>query len=343
MYFIYNILLFLCIFSCHIPLWGQEKAKPKNGDGITTFLMRYNRSGDDYQRQFIELNKTKLGKNNSLLMGVTYTLPPLKKRTKDTDAAKPVENRQVAGTFQTEPLFGKKRARYEIKSTELKGATFYVCSGHGGPDPGAIGTMDGHSLHEDEYAYDIALRLAYNLKTRGANVYIVVQDAVDGIRDERILENSKRETCMGEAIPLGQVARLQQRTSKINALDKKEGKGYSRGIFIHIDSRSKSSQTDVFFYHSSKSGSKQLANTMVSTFARKYDRHQPGRGFTGTVSKRNLYVLNHSEPASVFIELGNIRNSFDQRRLVIADNRQALANWMCEALITDYNHYKKKK
>ena len=31
-------------------------------------------------------------------------------------------------------------------------------------------------------------------------------DAKDGIRDDRYLSNSKRETCMGDAIPLNQVA-----------------------------------------------------------------------------------------------------------------------------------------
>ena len=58
-------------------LTAQEKAYPKNGEGITLFLKRFNRTGGTYQKEFIELNKGKLGKNNSLRMGVKYTLPPL--------------------------------------------------------------------------------------------------------------------------------------------------------------------------------------------------------------------------------------------------------------------------
>ena len=54
---------------------------------------------------------------------------------------------------------------------------------------------------------------------------------------------------------------------------------------------------------------------MKKTFESKYDKHQPNRGFTGTVSARNLYVLANTSPASVFVELGNIQNTFDQRRL----------------------------
>lgn len=84
----------------------------------------------------------------------------------------------------------------------------------------------------------------------GAKVYIIIQDAKDGIRDDRYLNNSKRETCMGDAIPLNQVARLRQRCIKINELYRKDRKNYTycRSIFLHVDSRSKRHQTDVFFY-----------------------------------------------------------------------------------------------
>jgi N-acetylmuramoyl-L-alanine amidase len=330
------ILLFLGLMASCVCMFAQEKVQPKKGDGIRSLLIRHHRSGPEYQKQFVELNKGKLGKDNALLLGVSYTLPPLTK-------GETAKDQYAVGTKRREPLFGKEQAEYEIKSSELKGATFYVVSGHGGPDPGAIGKMNGHRLHEDEYAYDIALRLARDLMMKGAKAHIIIQDAVDGIRDERILKNSKRETCMGATIPQGQVARLRQRSAKINELNKKDGKGYARGIFIHIDSRSKSKQTDVFFYHSPQAGSKQLSHTMKTTFAGKYKRHQPERGFTGTVSERSLYVLNNTVPVSVFVELGNIQNPFDQRRIVIDDNRQALANWMCEAFVADYTQYKKKR
>ena len=70
------------------------------------------------------------------------------------------------------------------------------------------------------------------------------------------------------------------------------------------------------------------------------DKHQPNRGFEGTVSSRNLYVLLQAAPVSVFVELGNIQNTFDQRRFVISSNRQALAKWMTEGFIADYKQVK---
>ena len=51
---------------------------------------------------------------------------------------------------------------------------------------------------------------------------------------------------------------------------------------------------------------------MKNTFESKYGTHQPNRGFEGTVSDRNLYVLANTSPISVFVELGNIQNTLDQ-------------------------------
>lgn len=236
-----------------------------------------------------------------------------------------------------EPLFGKSQATYTVTSDALKGAVFYLVSGHGGPDPGCIGKYKGKELHEDEYAYDIVLRLGRELLKRGAKVHFIIQDAKDGIRNTAILNNSKRETCMGKAIPLNQVERLQQRCDAINSLYKKDKSSYKRAVFIHVDSRSRGKQTDVYFYHApgSKYG-KRLARQLQKTFKAKYDRHQPNRGFEGTVSERNLFVLKNSTPYAVFLEVGNIQNARDQQRLVIPDNRQALANWITEAIVADY-------
>jgi len=158
------------------------------------------------------------------------------------------------------------------------------------------------------------------------------------------LQNSRRETCMGQAIPLNQVKRLKQRVNKINELSRKSKAKYQRAIFVHLDSRSKKKQLDVFFYHNDKSpAGKKLGNTLKQTFSEHYKKHQPNRGFTGTVSTRNLYVLTNSRPVGIFAELGNIQNDFDQRRFLLSSNRQALANWMCRGLIKDYENSKKKK
>ena len=358
------ILLLLMMFS--LTLMAQTQyAKPKRGEGVTTFLQRHGRSGQVYYKEFIELNKQKLKGKTTLLLDVSYALPPIKptaqhrskaqnapakasNEPKQSEAGKPAqqpkdtkgqERKHEIGYEFNEPLFGKSLAKGKVEGGKLKGACIYVVSGHGGPDPGAIGKVGKTELHEDEYAYDVALRLARCLMQEGAEVHIIIQDARDGIRDDQYLSNGMRETCMAKTTPLNPVARLQQRCDAINNLYKKEKDEYTycRAIFLHVDSRSVGEQTDVFFYHREGwSKGQRLASQLRKTFQRKYDKHQPNRGFEGTVSTRGLYVLTHTHPVSVFVELGNIQNSHDQKRFVLSSNRQALAKWITEGFINDF-------
>jgi N-acetylmuramoyl-L-alanine amidase len=358
-----------CILICLSATFfadAQERDKPQAGEGIYAFLRRHNREGDQYYQAFIKLNKKKLGKKQSLLSGVYYQLPPVAEDSNKPDKSgrgdvpddldtldvtvselsvssdnsnpQPAKNKKLKTGYQ--PLFGKKYADYTITDSDLAGACFFLSSGHGGPDCGAVAKVNGRELHEDEYAYDITLRLARNLLQHGATVYIIIQDPNDGIRDGKYLNNSRKETCMGKTIPLNQAARLQQRTDKINSLSAKAKEKYQRAVFIHLDSRSKKEQLDVFFYYQDKPNnklkSKRLAENIRNTFEDRYAKVQPGRGFSGTVSARNLAVMRNAEPISIFMELANMQNEFDQRRYILDDNRQALANWMTLGLIKDY-------
>ena len=323
------LIIFLCSFSLNAYAQGRS-AIPRAGEGLHAFLIRNHLSISKYEKKFIALNKGKFGKNNSLLTGVSYLLPDTKNTSK-------VQN---IGTTLYEPLFGKKYSRFKKQSNVLNGTVLYLVSGHGGPDPGAIGNYNGHVLHEDEYAYDVTLRLAKKLMENGAKVYIIIQDKNDGIRDNAVLSTGNRETCRGVQIPLSQVQRLKQRSDAVNNLYRKDTRAkYKKCIVLHVDSRSKSERLDVFFYHhsGSKSG-KRLARNLANTFERKYNRHQPNRGFTGTVSARDLYVVRNIVPPVVFIELGNIQNTRDQQRFVNPNNRQALANWLYEGILRDFKN-----
>ncbi|MDR1881389.1 MAG: N-acetylmuramoyl-L-alanine amidase [Prevotella sp.] len=337
------IFLALFLISCVGVSAQNDKDTPRNGEGAQAFLKRNKRTGKACYRQFLELNKGKFGRNNSLLKKVVYTLPPLPGKQDAATRIKPAENTPTEKKHVNK-LFGSKYQEYTVRSDKLKGACFYLSSGHGGPDPGAIGKVDGYELHEDEYAYDITLRLARALLEEGARVYMITQDPNDGIRDDRYLANSDRETCMGEAIPLNQLKRLKQRSDKINSLAEMTEEKYKRTAFIHVDSRSRKQKLDVFFYHAPNNAEgKRLANRMRATFESHYGKHQPRRGFAGTVSERSLHVLDNTTPVGLYAELGNIQNNFDQRRFLNPDNRQALANWMCRGFIADYENWKKGK
>ncbi|MBA4411111.1 MAG: N-acetylmuramoyl-L-alanine amidase [Odoribacter sp.] len=285
----------------------------------------------------MELNKTKLGKENTLIIGKIYRLPKKKDIATITIPDKP-SPAVIIPEIKVYEIFGPKYREVLLKSSELKDAVYYLVSGHGGPDPGAVGKLNGHILCEDEYAYDVTLRLALNLTERGATVYMIIRDPNDGIRDEQFLLPDKDEVCYpGSQIPLGQLARLRQETLAVNKLHTQNKGKFQRMIVIHVDSRSTRENIDVFFYHDKGSSSgKKLASTLKQTFEKKYATHQPNRGYDGSVSERNLYVIKNSNTPAVFIELGNINHTRDQKRFIISDNRQAVANWLRDGLIEDY-------
>ena len=92
----------------------------------------------------------------------------------------------------------------------------------------------------------------------------------------------------------------------------------------------------MIYHHPNSRSGKKLAGRLKTKFKEKYALFQPNRKYHGTVSSRNLYVLRNTHPTAVFIELGNIRNTKDQRRFVLKDNRDALAKWISEGLEEDY-------
>jgi len=236
-------------------------------------------------------------------------------------------------------LFGPAYSQVTVRDQQLRGAVLYVSTGHGGPDPGAIGTYSGNSLAEDEYAYDVGLRLVRALLEHGATAYMIIQDPNDGIRDQAVLKMDYDEvTYPHQVTPANQLARLRLRINAVNKLKAAHKNSYQRFIGLHVDSRSIGQNIDVFFYHNSASAAgKRLAERIHKTFTARYKRAQPNRPYKGTVSTRNtLYVVRNSHAPAVFLELGNIRNIKDQRRFVVPDNRQALANWICEGIIADY-------
>lgn len=227
----------------------------------------------------------------------------------------------------------------KVKDHSLRNAIFYLGSGHGGPDPGCVSFVNGNMLCEDEYAYDIIIRLYQNLREKGARVYMIVRDPDDGVRETEVLKQDNDELCYpNDPIPLSQSARLKQRINVVNRLAARhKDYAYQRLVSIHVDSRSESDNVDVFFYYDqNKKAGHCFADNLQKTISRKYDQYQPGRGYNGTVSSRNLYVIKFSNVPGVLIEVGNINHERDRVRLMKPENRQAIANWLTEGIVRDY-------
>lgn len=321
--------LFLAVLSFASGI-GKEVVAQK-GDGIYTLLRRHGLSPSDYLNSFIDINKSRLGQNNTLIAGRSYILP------EETKTISTLENPAAIRT-STYDIFGEKYKEVAILSNELEGAVYYIVSGHGGPDPGAIGSYAGQQLCEDEYAYDVSLRLARNLIEKGATVYMITRDPNDGIRDDSYLPLDEDEYCYpNSTIPLNPTKRLRQRTDAVNNLYLQNKGKYQRMVAIHVDARNVGENIDVFFYHDKRSTSGEAcAKILQNTLKEKYNEHQPSRGYQGTVSSRGLYVLKNTYPVAVYIELGNINHQRDQQRFIITDNRQAVSNWLAQGLVKDY-------
>ncbi len=236
------------------------------------------------------------------------------------------------------PIFGSKYAYTPLASTKLRGKVFYIVSGHGGPDPGAMGKRGNYTLCEDEYAYDVALRLCRNLIAHGATAYMITRDENDGIREGKFLDCDTDEVVWGGLKMLRQQKpRLFQRSDVINELyerNKLAGVADQTAIVIHVDSRSKGERTDVFFYHHSSSPeSRSIAFGLLKALRRKYKKYRRTGEYHGTVSARDLHMLRETKAKTVYIELANIRNTYDQQRIILENNRQLLADWLLEGLM----------
>jgi N-acetylmuramoyl-L-alanine amidase len=235
------------------------------------------------------------------------------------------------------PIFGKKYQHVPLKSSSLKGKVYYIESGHGGPDPGAMASLGKHTLCEDEYAYDVALRLVRILVAHGATAYMITRDPDDGIRDAQYLDCDSDEVVWGnEPIKYKHKPRLFQRSDVINDLfekHKKQGVTEQKLIVIHVDSRGKREQTDLYFYyHPDDKAGEKLALDMHKSMERHYKKYRNGRGYDGTVTPRDLHMLRETNVPSAYIEIGNIRHPVDQQRIIHSSNRQLLADWLFEGL-----------
>ncbi|WP_045032835.1 N-acetylmuramoyl-L-alanine amidase family protein [Draconibacterium sediminis] len=333
-----TFVLFLAIILLPFNSLSQSKeVVALKGDGIYRLLTRHGLSSAEYMDDFITLNKSNLGRNNTLLAGVKYKLPDTAK-LQATPASSSTPSKGT-GKMVHYDIFGSEYADIEILSNNLKGAVYYLVGGHGGPDPGAVGKYNGNLVCEDEYAYDVTLRLARRLIEEGATVYMITRDKNDGIRDAVTLKADKDEVCYPNlTIPLNHTRRLRQRTDAVNQLYKKHKGSFQRMIAVHIDSRGRSENIDIFFYHDKRSETGEKACKILrDTIEKKYHEVQPNRGYTGTVSTRPLYVVKNTWPTAIFIELGNMNHERDVKRLVIPDNRQAVANWLALGLIKDFS------
>lgn len=287
----------------------------------------------EYNQEMVKIGYRQQDYIDDSILWVPYHEMYCSEETKSESVEKPESVK-----LRSFPIFGKAHEKVPLLNKSLEGKIYYVVSGHGGIDPGAVGKVGKNQLCEDEYAYDVAIRLAREIVKRAGTAYLILRDPNDGIRDKKFLGVDQDEIIWGNyKVSTSQKGRLFQRSDMVNELvDKNLSAGLKdqRLIAIHVDSRSKSAQTDVFFYHFPGSDSgKRIANNIKKTFSKKYKKYQKNRGYKGTVTGRDLHMLREPKCTSVYVELGNISNQIDQKRFLLASNRQLLAEWLMEGFV----------
>jgi len=232
----------------------------------------------------------------------------------ETDLEDPAVNFSKASGLLKD--FEKAAASLPPLSSRLKGYTVVLDPGHGGLDPGAIvASSDGNGntvyVVEDEYSYDISLRVYRDLIRHGAEVFLTVISPNQTIRTTRdasiTFVNEKNEVYNsaslnsetgGSVWPVGNAWGLDQR--KEVAQKALRGKSKNRTIFvsIHADNNPGDEKGTGILYHPDDAGgpSEELASHLQSYM-----------GSGSHTRAQELRVLGKNPAgASVLIEVRNL-------------------------------------
>ena len=106
---IFNYTILIMLLLCPLTIQAQKTAKPKDGDGITTFLQRYRLNTPVNIKEFKKINKGKFTSDGGLILGRTYLLPQLEESdNKEKNEKGKRQKRKKEKTNSREPLFGKR-------------------------------------------------------------------------------------------------------------------------------------------------------------------------------------------------------------------------------------------
>jgi LysM repeat protein/N-acetylmuramoyl-L-alanine amidase len=224
--------------------------------------------------------------------------------------------------------FKKDVASLPSLSKKLVGYKIMLDPGHGGLDPGALGTAvignKSYYLVEDEYVYDIALRLYAILIQHGAEVELTILAPNHTIRDNKNLEsfvNQKNEVYNDsneERRPVGGRWGLQKR---VELTQKFLAGRRSKSIFMSLHADSGEVSGLVLTSATPSTASKALANKIIAGAKR-------GK----VVSDDYLVLKGNPAEASVLVEVRTMSSS-EARALLDPKARQQDAQQLADAIL----------
>ncbi len=217
--------------------------------------------------------------------------------------------------------------------------TVILDAGHGGHDPGALGTWDGQQYTEKDFALDITLRVRDILLQRAPDVNVMTTRDTDVYLtlDQRADFAIQRGPSRGTGSIFVSI--------HINSAINKDADGYevlikkNNKLVTFLDERSPLTAIKQWSSYRSSELNRQLniqnqklAEHVISTFSSFFPMAR-NRG----IVERDIYVLNYSRTPSVLIEVGFLSNESDARNLRDEEWRQKTAAAIATAILAYRN------
>ena len=221
------------------------------------------------------------------------------------------------------------------KSQPLKGWRVVLDPGHGGRDPGAIvSNEDGNNnpvyVVEDEYVYDIGLRLYQKLRLAGAAVEMTVVSPNHLIRDNdpaaKTFVHEQNEVYNDEAYNRRNsfsvrpgLSNITQRVKIANRFFRGARPGQTLFLSLHADNSPGRLKGPMVIYW----GRQGRIDSRSRAFARVLQKALERSGVRSQIGARNLAVLrNNSAHAEVLVEVRNVHDTGEAYALRFHDKRE---------------------
>lgn len=227
------------------------------------------------------------------------------------------------------------------KNGPLYGKVIIIDPGHGGNDPGASGMHRGKKVVENEYCYDVALRLARLVKASGGLVFFTVRDPNEknprNWSPQEVFPDNRNEVFAldGKVVVAG-TRGIRKRIAFGNQILRRYPKHRIAWVSIHFDVVGKNMNVEGVRIIATNPTSS-LVRGLVGGFAdvnRLRDEFPVVENGDPSHGIRRLLVLGLENKVrdKVLIELGNFRNTEDVWRIRNPKVRESYARAIAKGL-----------